>query len=133
MAIEIGGGITIGGGISVVNEGGGGGGTTFSDPTAFSSWILGDNDGTGYIRFQGPFNGSGYDPLGTAFYNFMGTVSPGDPFSVVAVDNSTTYNLSATVDNLAVYQSNQIDLYYVTVSGDLPFSYGGTSLSITFT
>jgi hypothetical protein len=63
----------------------------------------------------------------------MGTVSPGDPFSVVAVDNSITYNLSATVDNLAVYQLNQIDLYYVTVSGDLPFSYGGTSLSITFT
>lgn len=106
--------------------------STFSNPTDFGFWILGDSDGSGYFRFQGPFNGSGSDPLGTAFYNFVGTVLPGDSFSATAVISGTPFNISCTVTNVLVYTPTQIDLYYNTVSGDLPFNYGGDSLSVTF-
>lgn len=136
MALQIGSGITFGGGITIQNEGAAsGGGTTFSSPTDFADWIVGDSDGSGYLRFQGPFNPNTYmnGDLGTDFYNFTGTLANNQSFTVTFVDGSNvTHNATCTVDHVQVHASTQVDLYYNTVTGDLPFAYGGTSLSVTF-
>lgn len=141
--LQIGPGISVGAGITFTSEasggggGGGGGGTTFTDSSGdFGAWILGDGDGSGYIRFQGLFNPNDFSngPLGLSFFNYTdpNNLTSGTAFSVVAVVSGTTYNLSATVDHIQVHEFNQVDMYYNTVSGDLPFNYGGDSLSITF-
>jgi len=107
--------------------------------TDFTQTIIGDGDGTGYIRVESNTGSPNFtpSPISTRFYNFLSTLTAGTRFTVNTVVDGTTYNTVVAFTQFAggnPVDPNRNDLYYTFVSGDdLPFSYNATALTLTFT
>jgi hypothetical protein len=107
--------------------------------TDFTGTIIGDGDGTGYIRVESNTGSPNFtpSPISTRFYNFLSTLTAGTRFTVLTIVDGTTYNTVVAFTQFAggnPVDPNRNDLYYTFVSGDdLPFSYNATALTLTFT
>jgi hypothetical protein len=113
--------------------------SAFSLGTDFTGTIIGDGDGTGYIRVESNTGAPNFTPapISTRFYNFLSTLTAGTEFTVNTVVDGTTYNTVVSFTEFASgnpVDTDRNDLYYTFVSGDdLPFSYNATELTLTFT
>lgn len=102
---------------------------SFNSTSHFPQWVSGGGNsqasgGQNYLRFQGAFNaGIGQNgPIDSTLYATLGSLYPGKTIKIT-INSSQKWVATVTFTNNAVYQTNQVDMYFTVIGGDLPFEY----------